>query len=535
MQPCRNFFAVLITSCLVLFSSPLVKAETSDFTITGSGWGHGVGLSQYGAKALAQDGASYEEIIDQYFPNNIMNSFSSVMSETFLANETKPLWVGLTQNSASVLFFLESGSAEICFDGPGQCVAVMEKGVNYRFSTDENGTCSFLKENSNGFYQKITSFTSCNASIRPTSTSTIITVPFKARSYTNGILRFRQPPGGEKIHTVFQTGIEDYLKGISEIPESWPKASIEAQVIIARSYAVWAAYNRGGISQLTNQRKLECYCNLVDTSSDQIFRGWTGEYTHPNWVDAVESTARQILTYEGQPSLGLFSSSSGGFTESYENAFGSPEHPYLVSVNDSAAFSDLAGNPHTSWQASYAQAIIARIFDFSWVMDAEVVEVNDSGSAKTVRIKGIVDGRPKEIFVDATHLRTVLSLRSTVFEIFPESQFTDVELGHFFLGDITGLNQLGITKGCTATEFCPEEKVSRAEMAAFLTRALKLSTTEDTNPYSDTKNHFLNKEISAIHTAGITKGCTAAEFCPEEKVSRAEMAAFLIRALALVA
>ena len=41
----------------------------------------------------------------------------------------------------------------------------------------------------------------------------------------------------------------------------------------------------------------------------------------------------------------------------------------------------------------------------------------------------------KEIFVDATHLRTVLSLRSTVFEIFPESQFTDVELGHFFLGD----------------------------------------------------------------------------------------------------
>ena len=107
--------------------------------------------------------------------------------------------------------------------------------------------------------------------------------------------------------------------------------------------------------------------------------------------------------------------------------------------------------------------------------------------------------------------------------------FTDDD-GHDLEAEISALWASGITSGCTPTQFCPERAVTRAEMAAFLVRGFGLAAS-DTDSFTDDDQHFFESEISALWASGITSGCTPTQFCPERAVTRAEMAAFLIRSL----
>ena len=532
MVACRRL-VVFLLALSVVSGTVSAEAGTPDFSFSGSGWGHGVGLSQYGAKAMAADGATYEQILGRYFAGAGVGLVSTVGPGIFGVSDPTPLWVGLIQDSGTVSFTVTPGSAQLCFDAAVGCLATTRTDMNYRFGPDGTGDCIFLQVSASGASSRVGAPGSCNASVRPTSDLTTINLPFKARSYRHGTLRFRQAPTSSGIHTSYQIGITDYMKGISEVPESWPRAAIEAQVVVSRSYAVWTALQRGGTGSFTTQRKEECYCNLRDDASDQVFRGWTGELSHPEWVGAVASTGGKVLTHGGSVALGLHSSSSGGATENYDDVFGGVGYPYLTTVGDSPALSDLAKNPHTSWKAGYSQASLAESYGFSWVFDAEVVDRNPSGSARTIRIAGIIHGDPEELIVTAVELRAALSLRSTTFEITTTPRFSDVPPAHIFAGEILGLQDLGVTVGCTAAKFCPDRKVTRAEMAAFLVRALGLATTGQENPFDDDDGHVLEPHIAALHGSGITTGCSILRYCPEQGITRAEMAAFLVRAFDL--
>jgi hypothetical protein len=111
--------------------------------------------------------------------------------------------------------------------------------------------------------------------------------------------------------------------------------------------------------------------------------------------------------------------------------------------------------------------------------------------------------------------------------------FTDTA-GHLFEADIAALASAGITRGCNPpdnTRFCPDQPVTRGQMAAFLTRALELPSGNAT--FTDARGHLFEMEIGALATAGITRGCNPPandRFCPDQAVTRAEMAAFLHRA-----
>jgi hypothetical protein len=95
---------------------------------------------------------------------------------------------------------------------------------------------------------------------------------------------------------------------------------------------------------------------------------------------------------------------------------------------------------------------------------------------------------------------------------------------------INALAATGITQGCTTTRFCPEGEVTRAQMASFLTRALDLPAGPDV--FGDDEGSTHEDAINALAATGITQGCTTTSFCPAEKVTRGQMAAFLYRALA---
>ncbi|CAN5250972.1 hypothetical protein BH18ACT5_BH18ACT5_07920 [soil metagenome] len=109
--------------------------------------------------------------------------------------------------------------------------------------------------------------------------------------------------------------------------------------------------------------------------------------------------------------------------------------------------------------------------------------------------------------------------------------FTD-EDGSPHEPDINGIAAAAITLGCGGTNYCPHGSVTRAEMATFLVRSLKLAPMAS-GPFTDTAGNIHAESINALAAAGITTGCTPTAFCPAGLVSREEMATFLARALKL--
>ena len=530
----RGRLLALVASLLAaLLFQPTFASATMNVAIEGSGWGHGVGLSQYGAKAMGADGATYEEIIARYFKGVSIVPVSAAAPGSFVDTDPAPLWVGLLQDSPTVVFSLESDGGQLCFVEASSCHMTVMPGVDLRFPPDGLGGCVLLAIDSSGRTDSLSRSGSCNASIRPLSDRTIVNIPFKARSYRGGVVHFRSGTTPSYLNVIHEVGIDDYLKGISEVPESWPLETIKAQVVVSRSYALRRALDRGGIASLDPGWKSDCDCNLKDDSSDQVYRGWTGELSHPNWVAAVESTARLVMSNSGTVALGLYSSSSGGSTENYVDVFGEDGHPYLTTVFDSPSMSDSANNPHASWAATYDQAVLAELFGFQWVSGVEVIERNESGSARTLQIAGIIGGRPESITVGGVEFRDSLSLRSTTFGVAVALPFSDVSRSDPFVGEVIGLNALAVTNGCTETTYCPNDPVTRAEMAAFLVRALDIDQYLDSGAFRDDDGHPLESEIATFHHHGLTNGCTETTYCPNDPVTRAEMAAFLVRGFAL--
>ena len=117
------------------------------------------------------------------------------------------------------------------------------------------------------------------------------------------------------------------------------------------------------------------------------------------------------------------------------------------------------------------------------------------------------------------------------------SRFTDVDAEDWQAAHIERLADLGVTEGCAADSlsYCPDRVVTRAEMAAFLVRAFDLPAAGSAG-FADTDGNFFEDSIDALAAAGVTAGCDAGaqRYCPDRPVTRGQMATFIARALSLV-
>ena len=125
----------------------------------------------------------------------------------------------------------------------------------------------------------------------------------------------------------------------------------------------------------------------------------------------------------------------------------------------------------------------------------------------------------------ATFLTRALNLRAAT-----RDYFTD-DAGNKHEARINALAQAGITVGCGATRFCPDGTVTRSQMATFLVRGFDLQAAVRDH-FADDAGNKHEARINALAQAGVTRGCTATTYCPGGAVTREQMAAFLHRALA---
>src|SRR5690606_16782609 len=117
-----------------------------------------------------------------------------------------------------------------------------------------------------------------------------------------------------------------------------------------------------------------------------------------------------------------------------------------------------------------------------------------------------------------------------------EVDLDDVPDGHVFAADIACLAEQGITRCCnphTNSNFCPDDNVTRGQMAAFLVRAFGYTDDGGGDLFDDDNGNVFEGDIDRLATAGVTRGCnppTNNNFCPDDNVTRGQMAAFLVRA-----
>jgi len=275
---------------ILLAVAPTAHAARSTFTIKGAGFGHGVGMSQYGAMGYAQHGASARDILAHYYTGTSLGT----------TDPAKTVRVQLTDKIGTARISGARQAGERSLD-PGVTYTIRRRGLS-QVDLSAHG-------------KKLATF---NAPLQVAGDGGI--TAFGKTRY-RGVLQFAPGLFGG-VSVVNAVSLEDYLQGVvpAESPASWPAAALQAQAIAARTYAITTA--RGGSD----------FDQYADTRS-QVYGGVTAETAATN--QAVASTRGQVVTYQGQPVTTYFFSTSGGKTENVENTtLGNEPKPWLKSVDD---------------------------------------------------------------------------------------------------------------------------------------------------------------------------------------------------------
>jgi len=294
---------VPLVALLVLALAPSAHAA-SRVVIRGAGFGHGIGMSQYGAYGLSLQGVGYQAILQRYYTGT---QLAQVAAEP------------------EVRVLLQSGQRKVLFSGAARLgTETLDPAKTY--NVIRGGSGLVIRDGSKRLF----------------TTAPPLRVDAAGGAALNvaglgayrGALELR--PAGSGMNVINALGLESYVRGVvsAESPSAWPAEALKAQAVAARTYAITT--RAGSISDGFDQ--------YADTRS-QMYKGVAAE--RPSTDAAIAATAGQVVTYGGQPVTTYFFSTSGGKTENIENSFvGSAPKPWLKGVDD--PYDDLA--PRHRWK-----------------------------------------------------------------------------------------------------------------------------------------------------------------------------------------
>ncbi|MGI8983600.1 MAG: SpoIID/LytB domain-containing protein [Acidimicrobiales bacterium] len=404
--------------------------------VEGRGFGHGVGMAQDGAYAMAAKGSSAAAILSHFYPG------------TAIARRAATVQVGILDGPGTVVVVLPSG-------GEVRDAASGPQSPGFPITVSPGGSVSLAVE---GGKHKATplagaALTRAPAAPAPTAppataapttvgqttvttslldpllqtlvptTSPTTTVPAVAPSATvppdqNFAVSARRlwavPRGegtvalpgtgrsyrgviqaaaaGRGLQLINEVDVEQYLRGLGEMPASWPAAALQAQAIAARTFAVRAA---------------AAGKTLCDTQQCQVYIGAGNE--HASTSAAAVATRGQVLTHKGALAETVYSASAGGITGTAEEGFGpgGPDLPYLTPVA-------YAVDDPQVWALSLPlQQAGARLGYRGEVFDARVTRTGPSGRPLEVTF----DGANGPMAVDGHRFWAEFALRSTLFTL----------------------------------------------------------------------------------------------------------------------
>ena len=412
-------------------SDPAAVAAPSSFTIVGGGYGHGVGMSQYGAHGMALRGAGAGRIISFYYG-------------------------GAQARPATLPAFVRIGLLQAGHDhsAGGRLGRVLVKGVEVP-GRGGSGRFSVSGVTPGGRTLRRTLSGHVTWSIKPESGGTSVfdssrrRVFGPTRSGSGVVVRYETalPParlslpqtgqqlrwGRLDVHVVRDDhGVtrpravavlpfNRYLRGLAEMPGSFANEALRAQAIAARSYALVAVQARG--QHHGYGRWDGCDCALYGTVRDQNYAGYAKErgYYGSRWVTAVRGTGSLVVRYGTRVVQAFYSSSSGGFTSSNAQ-WGSAPMPWFPSRSDDPY--DRGGgshpNPNFRWKKTVSAAGLgARLGICTATRVRETKLPSWGGRVSRVTVEGVKNGRRTSVTVTGSWFRSAYALKSTKFHVTP--------------------------------------------------------------------------------------------------------------------
>ena len=383
MRMSKNFLALLIAA-LISSASPAQAIEIpSKFDFMGNGYGHGVGMSQIGARSRALAGESASAILNYYYKDVQVTPYV----------DTHTIRVNIAHLVKSIAFTTHTPGARLeVFEGD---VGITPQAPPVAsFATKQRATFTFAS------LPKEKALTLRWVGENPIITMTQGSVSTK---YKYGYITIKALKGTLVVTNTLALR-DEYLWGISEVPSSWPAAALEAQAIASRSYA---------LSKLSIIRP-SCDCQVFSHISDQNFVGYSKE-SEPRfghfWKDAVSRTiidtsTSLVVLSNGKPAQTYFFSSSGGATQTTRDAWGEAT-AFTQSVPDSASV-DVKLNPRfASWKASSTQELVAKAFLLPNVVSLEILSRNKAGAVTYIAATS-AEGVTKKIRGDTFRSRAKL-------------------------------------------------------------------------------------------------------------------------------
>lgn len=409
---------MLVLTVALAAAGPARAADpVSVLVIDGQGYGHGVGMAQDGDYWMGRAGSTTEQILGLFYPGVGIGKSQGTVRVVVLTDD----------NADTVLTFPEGGEVRSPLDGqqwPGFPIRVAPGGAvrvvhdrDYRV-IPEGGVAA----RSAGPAQ-IVPLPTTPTTVPPPTTSTtqrpaptVTTAPPGSTTTTsperrsgtsiwavpadNGTVgvpernaRYRgmveASAAGGPLRLVNELDVEQYLRGMGEVRDpSWPAASLRAQAIVARTYALRAMRASG---------------EICDTQKCQVYLGRQAEYAAMD--RAVTDTAGKVLTYKGAFAAAVYSANGAGMSASPQEGFGTPDsaYPYLRAT----PYETKSPDP---WQVRIALRDLAARLDYrGQLTDVRVAATGPSGRPVAITLVGSAGERR----VSGLALADAAGLRST--------------------------------------------------------------------------------------------------------------------------
>ncbi|RZU61607.1 cell wall-binding repeat-containing protein [Zhihengliuella halotolerans] len=377
----------------------------SEFVLKGAGWGHGVGMSQYGARGQGLDGRTAKQILEHYYaPATVVNT------DRYASNSLR---VQL-HHVRSTTVTPNNGRLRVSVDGGAK--RETSNAIRLEYTGGDvvvSGGVSLRGKDVNIQWQNTRYWTSGTAN---TTVSVSGADAGGTGIYRHG--RLRVTPLESKANVVNVLRVNDeYLYGLAEMPSLWPAATLQSQVIAGRTYAM---RNMASI-------KPECACHVYDEVKSQKFSGWKKESEGPGgeygakWKAAVDAThtrsggvpvSARVIHYGGGLIDALYFSSSGGMTRDASSVWANSV-PYLKSRSDPWSQRSYVGNPNSSWTERVSQSAMSKAFGLKNVKTVALSWGADKAVSTATATS--VDGVKRSM--SGTQLRSALGIKSAwVFE-----------------------------------------------------------------------------------------------------------------------
>ncbi|UJP39531.1 SpoIID/LytB domain-containing protein [Cellulomonas palmilytica] len=387
-------------------------AAAGDLTIDGRGFGHGIGLSQYGAKGQAEAGRAASTILAFYYRGTSSKTLSDSRSlKVWLRNDTDRLLTVVAEKGMTIAGSNPvKGRSNAATPLPETIVQNGKRLTVTFWQVRRSGSSWAVQAKANGTWYPYSS-TRVRTTLAGASKVTLRTGDntvrnvngSKAREYRGSLSTNLTGSGASSVQITASTSYTSYLISVvpSEMPSYWHQQALRAQAVAARTYAAYEA--------ASGYRPW--WYDTCDTTACQVFQGLAeydlkgtrlATFTASSTTTAVKATAGQIRTYDGKPAFTQFSASNGGYSVK-------GSQPYLKANADTY-------DAYPAWQVTVSRATAESVFGVGRVTQVTVTRDGKGahgGRATSVTVTGT--GGSKTLTGDA--FRSALGLRSTLFTV----------------------------------------------------------------------------------------------------------------------